>query len=116
MLYFRNKEDILGYKNFIRPLLFSIIDTHLTLKIDASGKMMVLATDIKTGNPLPDQNIRVMRNISRTHTERWDPNTGIVERQYLPLTAQAFATGISLGKTDGEGFIDTRITSLIGVE
>jgi hypothetical protein len=88
------------FDTFIAPILFSIIDTHLTLKVDTSGKMMVLATDIATGKPRPDTQITLMRNISRTHTEKWDPLTGKTENIYLPLTTQSFATGIVIGRTD----------------
>ena len=101
MLSLASPGDGEKYAKPIVPIIFSIVDTHITLKVDASGKMMVLATDISTGKPLPDQEITLMRNISRTHTEKWDPNTGKTDKLYLPLTTQSFATGIVVGKTDG---------------
>lgn len=43
-----NEKDMLDASRFFRPVIFSIIDTNITLKVDASGKIMVLATDIAT--------------------------------------------------------------------
>jgi hypothetical protein len=100
MLYFAHPEDIASYERFIAPILFSVVDTHLTLKVDASGKMMVLATDILTGKPRENQTVNLTRNISRTHKERWDSANERVEKEYIPLTSQAFATGVSIGNTN----------------
>ena len=108
--------DTEKFQKFIAPILFSIVDTHIIMKVDASGKMLFLATDIITGKPLPDQEITLLRNISRTHTEKWDPVTGNTEKIYLPLTTQAFATGIVIGRTDGEGYLDKKIDTLPGIE
>ena len=116
MLSFAKDEDTQGFQKFIAPILFSIVDTHITMKVDASGKMMILATDISTGKPLPDQEIKLLRNISRTHTEKWDPNTGKTEKLYLPLTTQSFATGVIIGKTDGQGYVDTQVETLPGID
>jgi hypothetical protein len=46
-----------------------VVDTQLTLKVDASGKIQVLATDITTGEPRSKQEIQLLQNISRTYTE-----------------------------------------------
>lgn len=82
------------------PLLFTVMDSHITMKVDSSGKMMFLVTDIVSGKPLANQVITVMRNITRTYHEAWDPTTNQTDRQYIPLTSQAFATGILLGTTN----------------
>lgn len=116
ILSFAEKEDTEKFDKFIAPILFSVIDTHIIMKVDASGKMLFLATDIVTGKPLPDQEITLLRNISRTHTEKWDPITGNTEKTYLPLTTQAFATGIVIGRTDGEGYLDKKVDTLPGIE
>jgi alpha-2-macroglobulin len=116
VLSFARTEDTEKFERFISPLLFSIVDTHVTLKVDSSGKMMILTTDISTGLPLPDQEITVMRNISRTHTEKWDPVTGKTDKIYLPLTNQSFATGVVIGKTDARWYLDTKIDTLKGID
>ena len=52
-LSFANPADLATFTGkLIPPLLFSVIDTHITMKVDASGKMVFLATDIETGLPL----------------------------------------------------------------
>ena len=53
-----------------------------------------------------------MRNITRTYAETWNQTTQMSERHYLPLTNQAFATGISLGRTDASGFLEITLDSL----
>jgi hypothetical protein len=116
MLYFSDPKDIESYEKFIVPVLFSIIDTHLTLKVDASGKMMLLATDIMTGKPRENQVVTLTRNISRTHKERWDSVNQRVEKEYIPLTSQAFATGVSIGNTNKEWFIETKVDTLQWVD
>lgn len=74
--------------------------------------MMVLATDILTGKPRENQDITLSRNISRTHKERWDSANQRVEKEYIPLTSQAFATGIIMGKTNSAGYADSKIDTL----
>ncbi len=82
------------------------------MKVDASGKIMILATDVSTGAPLAGQNITVMRNISRTYTESWNDATSQTVRTYLPLSSQAFAPGVSLGRTDAAGFLQVSLDTL----
>ena len=100
MIYFANQKDIASYDRFIVPIFFSIVDTHLTLKVDASGKMLVQAIDIATGKPRENQIVTLARNVSRTHKERWDSVNQRVEKEYIPFTSQAFATGVSIGATN----------------
>lgn len=116
MLTFTNQDDILGFQKPVRPLLFTVMDSHITMKVDASGKMMFLVTDLSTGKPLANQEVRVMRNITRSYIERWNPETSQSEREYLPLTAQAFATGVIIGKTNNDGFLDVSLETLAGVD
>jgi uncharacterized protein YfaS (alpha-2-macroglobulin family) len=116
VLTFAKWEDTEKFQKSISPIIFSIVDTHITMKVDTSGKMMILATDLTTGLPLQDQEITIMRNISRTHTEKWDPVTGKTDKIYLPLTAQAFATGIIIGKTDRDWYLDTKLDTLSGID
>lgn len=48
-LSFANVEDIMALSGkLVQPLLFSVVDTHITMKVDASGKMMLLVTDLMT--------------------------------------------------------------------
>lgn len=116
MLYFANPTDIASYQKFIQPIIFSVVDTHLTLKVDASGKMLVHAVDIATGKPRENQVVNLTRNISRTHKERWDGVNQRVEKEYIPLTSQAFATGVSIGTTNREGFAEAKIETLMWID
>jgi hypothetical protein len=80
----------------ILPRIFSVIDTQITMKVDASGKMMFLATDLSTGEPRMNQDITLHKNILRTYTETWDSISQKSLRTYLPFTNRAFATGVLL--------------------
>lgn len=105
-----NREDIRGFEKLAKPVIFTVMDSHITMKVDASGKLFFLVTDLTTGKPLPDQEITVMRNITRTYTETWNPTTYQSDREYLPLTTQAFATGIVLGRTNSEGILEAKVS------
>lgn len=48
MLYFTEQNDLTSFPRFIEPLVFSVVDTHLTMKVDASGNILILATDLLT--------------------------------------------------------------------
>lgn len=48
VLAFSNKSDIASLGKLYRPVIFSVIDSHITLKVDASGKILALVTDIST--------------------------------------------------------------------
>ncbi|MBP6981565.1 hypothetical protein KBB25_02220, partial [Candidatus Gracilibacteria bacterium] len=115
MLTFANKSDLESFPRLVKPLIFSVVDTHITMKVDASGKIIVLATDLATGKPLPDQQITAMRNITRTYVDKYDPNTQTSSKEYLPLSSQNFATGIILGKTNSEGFLDLQLDTFKGL-
>jgi uncharacterized protein YfaS (alpha-2-macroglobulin family) len=108
VLAFRNKDDILPFDRFVAPKVFSVIDTHITMKIDAGGQMSFLATDILTGRPRENQSITVAQNITRTYTEEWDPETEKYRVNYLPLSRLSFSTWIFLGQTDARGFMATK--------
>lgn len=116
-LSFAHTEDIAVFSGkLIEPLLFSVVDTHITMKVDASGKLMILVTDISTGKPLADQEITVMRNITRTHIEKWNSTTQKTDIEYIPLSAQNFATGVVLGRTNANGFLEVKVESLKGLD
>ncbi len=44
----REKEIATTFSRVVLPRVFSVIDTQVTMKVDASGKMQFLATDIRT--------------------------------------------------------------------
>ncbi len=114
VLAFSNKSDIASLGKLYRPMIFSVIDSHITLKVDASGKILALVTDISTWAPLADQEIVVRRNVSRTYSEKRNPDTGQSEKTYLPLSTQAFATGIVLGRTNSLWMLETKVDTLKG--
>lgn len=108
ILAFRNPEDVTGFEKFVAPRVFSIVDSHITMKVDASGKMSFLVTDIRTGKPLWNQAVTISQNISKTFTERWDQATWKYITTYIPLSSATFSQGITLGQTDIWGFLETR--------
>jgi len=112
ILAFTNRDDINGFQKPVKPLIFTVMDSHITMKVDASGKMMFLVTNIKTGEPIANQEITVMRNVTQTYHEKWNQDTNETTREYIPLTSQAFATGIILGRTNSGGFLDVSLSSL----
>lgn len=54
------------------PKVFSIVDTHLVMKIDSSGKMQFLATDMQTGKPRENQDITLKKNIAQLYKQDWN--------------------------------------------
>lgn len=113
ILGFTNKTDIIDFQKPVVPILFTVMNSHITMKVDASGKTMFLITDISTGKPLANQEITVMRNITRTYHERWNSTTNETDREYTPVTSQAFASGMILGRTNDQGFLDVNVKTLI---
>jgi hypothetical protein len=45
---FRNRDDVLPYGKFVSPRVFSVIDEQIAMKVDSSGKMQFLVSDIAT--------------------------------------------------------------------
>lgn len=101
----KEKSVALSFNKVVLPRIFSVIDSQVTMKVDASGKMTFLVTDINTGAPRDNQSVRVFKNITRTYTEEWDPRTEKSIRTYLPFTNRSFATGVTLGSTKQDGVL-----------
>ncbi|MBC7503547.1 hypothetical protein H7169_01120 [Candidatus Gracilibacteria bacterium] len=100
ILAFSDKSDISTIDRWVPPRVFSVIDTHITMKIDSSGKMQFLATDIRTGVPRADQSITLRNNISQLYTQDTRNSYNII---YTPLSAQSWGTGTILGRTGKDG-------------
>jgi uncharacterized protein YfaS (alpha-2-macroglobulin family) len=113
ILAFQNKDDISWFDRFIVPRVFSVIDTQVTLKVDASGKMQVLTTDINTGEPRSKQEISLLQNIQHTFTEEWNASTSTYDRKYFPLSNPYFSKGISIWSTGTGGILKTKKENLI---
>ena len=112
MMTFMNRSDIQGFQKDVQPLIFSVMDSHISMKVDASGRMLFLVTESATGKPLWDQEIIVRNNITRSYAESWNEKTNQTERIDIPFTASAFSTGIVLGKTNMDGFLEAWLDSL----
>lgn len=78
------------------------------MKVDASGKMSFLVTDISTGKPRANQVLTLAQNITKAYTEEWNPTTQKYIVTYLPISRGAFSTGITLGQTDIGGFLSAK--------
>ncbi len=113
ILALRDKTDVLGFERFIAPRVFSIVDTQITLKIDASGKMQFLATDINTGEPRSGQNIALLQNISRTYTNNWNPISESYDTEYFPLSNPYFSKSVPVWLTGTNGILKIKRDSLI---
>lgn len=114
IITFMNTDDIQGFQKPVQPLLFSIIDSHISMKVDASGKMLFLVTDNSTGKPLENQEVTLRRNITRMYSEIWNSKTNQTDRTYVSSIAPAFSTGILLGKTNVDGFLEGTLDALKG--
>lgn len=113
MLAPREESVALGFDRVVLPRVFSVVDTQITLKVDASGKMNFLVTDLKTGAPRADQSLTLRKNILQTYTESWDPVLNRSIKEYLPFTNRAFSTGSMVGKTEKDGTLNIKKDSLI---
>jgi uncharacterized protein YfaS (alpha-2-macroglobulin family) len=99
ILAFAQKDDVLAFDRFVAPRVFSVVDTHIVVKVDASGKTEVLATDITTWAPRAEQSINLMQNIHQAYTEEWNSQTQSYDREYLPIDTKYFSKEIPAGKT-----------------
>lgn len=99
----RDKSDALNFPRIVLPRVFSVVDSQITMKVDASGKMSFLVTDINTGVPRAGQKVQLNKNILKTYTESWDSTTEQSIKTYLPFTNRSFATGVTLGETADDG-------------
>ncbi len=109
----REKSDALAFNRMVLPRVFSVVDSQITMKVDASGKMSFLVTDINTGAPRAGQEIELRKNILRTYTESWDSVSQQSIKTYLPFTNRSFATGVVLGTTLGDGSFQIQRDALI---
>jgi uncharacterized protein YfaS (alpha-2-macroglobulin family) len=116
VLAFANKDDVASLGSFVSPRVFSVVDSQVTMKVDASGKMSFLVTDLQTLKPLSGQNITLRKNISRTYTDEWNEKEQKYDTKYLPLSTTNFSTGIILGSTDALGYFTIKKDSLIDNE
>jgi hypothetical protein len=81
---------VIGFDKWISPRTFSVVDTHLIMKTDSSGKTYFLATDIKTGEPRKDQEITIKQNISSLYTQNWNNTKNNYDITYVPLNSQSW--------------------------
>ncbi len=116
ILAFADHGDAIYTSKWLRPVLFSLLDTHITMKLDASGKALFFATDMTTSMPIAGQEIRIFKNIGRTYNEVWNPTTEKIDITYLPLSTITYATGITLGRTDKDGFLSVDMKDLLDGE
>lgn len=100
---FANQGDISSLEKWVAPRTFSVVDTHITMKVDSSGKMQVLATDIRTGEPRGEQDITLRNNISQLYTQSWNQGKQAYDISYIPLSSLSWGTGMTLGKTTRDG-------------
>ncbi len=100
---FQNQADITGLERWVAPRVFSVVDTHITMKVDSSGKMQLLATDIRTGAPRSEQDITLKNNISQLYTQNWNSGKNTYDIVYTPLSTLSWGTGMILGKTAKDG-------------
>lgn len=113
ILAFSDKKDVDQFDKFIAPRVFSIIDTEVTMKVDASGKMQFLVTDIATGDPRDSQQISLLQNITRSYTETWDQVNSRYNREYFPITNSYFSKAVSAGTTNSGWILKTKKENLI---
>jgi MG2 domain/Bacterial Alpha-2-macroglobulin MG10 domain/Alpha-2-macroglobulin family/A-macroglobulin TED domain/Alpha-2-macroglobulin bait region domain len=103
IMAFANQADIASLERWVALKTFSVVDTHITMKVDSSGKMQFLATDIRTGEPRGEQDITIRNNISQLYTQSWNQGNQTYDISYIPLSSLSWGTGMILGKTTRDG-------------
>lgn len=112
ILAFQNADDINRFDKWVAPRVFSVVDTHITMKIDSSGKMQFLATDIRTGEPRPNQDITLRSNIAQLFKQNWNNSTNAYDIEYTPLGSASWGSGISLWRTQWDGTLQKNKVTL----
>ncbi len=111
---FQNQVDISWFDRWIAPRVFAVVDTHITLKIDTSGKTQLLATDIRTWEPRANQEVTLKNNISQLYKQSWNSSRQAYDITYTPLGATSWGTGVSLWKTLPDGTLSKDQITLDG--
>ena len=93
------------------PLFFSVVDTHLTMKISKNGKLFIWANDFDKGEGVPNLDIYAYKSNFISYTSNWDSNTRQYTTTYVDPINGVFEKPISLGKTNSNGFLETKIPS-----
>ncbi len=105
VMAFAREWDISSLEKWVSPRVFSVVDTHITMKLDTTGKIQLLATDIRTGEPRSEQSITLRENISQLYTQKWNQGKQSYDIAYTPLSALSWWTGITIGKTSWDGVL-----------
>ena len=113
VLFFSKIEDITKAQNFVKPILFSILDTNIVMKVSQEGDSLFLVTDIYTWKPMKDQEIMVYQNISRSVERTWNSQKGMYDLKYIPLAEKRFSTWVYIWKTNNEGFLQVNLKNYI---
>lgn len=109
VISFKDPKDIAFDGRINTPILFSVVDSHITMKISKKGKAFFFVTDIATGKPIANQQITIMKNIGDLYKRTWNEASGSYDVAYYPLSHKVFDDPIVLGNTDKDGILSVDI-------
>ncbi|MDD3794035.1 MAG: alpha-2-macroglobulin family protein [Candidatus Gracilibacteria bacterium] len=105
MLSFLSESDIEFNSRINKPIFFSIVNSHIIMKVSKSGEGFFFVTDF-LGNPLPDQEIGVYLNDFEEIQKNYNRETYDYDITYNSVIEKnVYSEKIILGKTDATGVL-----------
>ena len=97
---FENPKERFFNNKIHKPILFGIVDAHITMKLSRNWEAFFFVNDFYW-NPLANQKIRLYLNNFNSKKEYYNRKTGKWEYKYFsPLDKNVFSKPIILWKTD----------------
>jgi len=89
------------------PLFFSVVDSHITMKISRNGKALFWVNDLHTGEGVSGLTLRGYQNVFKSSESSYNYDNNEYDYTYFdPVTSRIFEDAVVLGTTDNSGFLE----------
>ncbi len=88
------------------PLFFSVVDSHITMKLSKNGKAFVWVSDLESGEGIANAEIKAHKTDYTRYTSDWNRGTREYDKTYADPQEGIFEEPVYLGKTDANGFLE----------
>src|SRR5690606_30690064 len=109
---FQGERKVTPESPVYSPLLFAVVDSHITMKLSKNGKSRFWVNDLRTGNGIPNMTLQRYQNTFISSEGHWDYDTNkYTETFFNPLNTSIFSAAFDLGKTGNDGFLEADLKS-----
>lgn len=110
---FQNPENRFFNQRYQQPLLFWIVDSHITMKVSKNGEAFFFVNDFEW-TPLANQNIRIAVNDFSGYNRYWNSAEKTYEKTYnSPLENWVFQKAQYLWVTDENGVLQVNLSDFV---